>query len=385
MPAQASKSLHGQLYSHIYNRGIASQAIFCDKEDSEAFLGFLKEYLSPSTDSPSKTTFMVRGREYHGVPHRPKNYHGHIELVAYSLLPDHFHLLIKQISEKSLEKLMRSLSTRYSIYFNKKYKRTGPVFDGTYTSLALETDTEVAELIRYLHNNVHQSISSDREYTNKEMSEWLKPGAFDKLTASSEVDYPLLARIAIEKLSLLERIEPEIEAVTTNSESLQNQQPDSLERILLDEEQLERITASVLERIGGKKHRSLDTKVSVGIAILLFVFGFGLGQIRILSTQKPASNVLSVVSSEASPEIAKDPLPTPAPKIWVLVRPVANETKVNIRQNPTTNSKVIGKALPNETFELVNQFEDWYEVKLSDGSVGFISEQYLEVLEQETK
>ncbi len=214
MPDQAyEKTVRGEVYSHIYNRGISDQHIFRDKADFATFVGFLKEYLSPVNIQESrKQTFIVRGRTFNGVPHQPKNYHGHIELSAYSLLPDHFHLLIKQISERSLEKLMRSLSTRYSIYFNKKYKRSGPVFEGPYKSVVLN-DAETQHLIRYIHNEVHQDFSSHLEYLGKRKSEWITITDVVESKMHQEDEQQLLERIAIEKLPSKKKNEKPLERI----------------------------------------------------------------------------------------------------------------------------------------------------------------------------
>src|SRR5438128_456236 len=111
---------------HIYNRGLEARVIFNDHEDYEVFVGYLKGYITPAADpSTIKTTFTVNGKSFKGTPHQPKNYYGKIEILAYSLFDNHFHIVLAQTIEGSLEGFVRSLTTRYSIYFNKKYKRTG--------------------------------------------------------------------------------------------------------------------------------------------------------------------------------------------------------------------------------------------------------------------
>ena len=117
-------------FCHIYNKGVESKVVFNDKKDYEVFLGFIKEYLSiPIDPKNNKKEFTVNGRVFRGVPHQPKNYFNKIELVAYRLSPASFNLLLHQITKGSIESFVRSLCTRYSIYFNKKYQRTGTLFE----------------------------------------------------------------------------------------------------------------------------------------------------------------------------------------------------------------------------------------------------------------
>ena len=136
MPAQnLQRTKEIGIYSHIYNKGVEKRILFNDEEDYAVFLNFLKDYLSALKDPDSlKKDFKVNGRTFQGTPHQPKNYFNQVELLAYSLMPDHFHLILHQKTRGSLESFIRSLCTRYSIYYNKKYQRTGSLFEGPYKS-----------------------------------------------------------------------------------------------------------------------------------------------------------------------------------------------------------------------------------------------------------
>ncbi len=71
---------------------------------------------------------------------RMNNFHGAIHLLAYCLMPNHFHLLIHQKNERALDEFMQSFMTRYTQYFNKRYKRIGPIYQGRYKAAMIETD-----------------------------------------------------------------------------------------------------------------------------------------------------------------------------------------------------------------------------------------------------
>src|SRR4030042_6507556 len=97
---------------HIYNRGVAKLPIFLDTQDYIKFINILNDAL---TKRPLKIiSFDLRGRSYKAVEKQIKNFLDEISLIAYCLMKNHFHLLIKQNSKNSMESFMRSILTRYS-------------------------------------------------------------------------------------------------------------------------------------------------------------------------------------------------------------------------------------------------------------------------------
>ena len=155
MPAPDERPVNQDgVYFHIYNKGVEDRNLFNSDQDFNVFVDYLKDYLSdPPSSKELKKTFSVNGRTFQGVPHQPKNYFGKVDLIAYGLLPDHFHLLVKESSKDSIQKLIRSLSTRYAIYYNKKYKRSGSLFQGPYKSARVKGLPELLYLTRYIHRD----------------------------------------------------------------------------------------------------------------------------------------------------------------------------------------------------------------------------------------
>lgn len=174
MPAKNLRRVaEGGSYIHVYNRGIENKVIFADGDDYQTFLNYLEDYLSaPKSPHSHKTSFTVKGKTYHGVPHQPKNYHNKIELLAYSLQPDHFHIIVHQKEGKSLQAFIRSLCTRYSMYYNKKYNRTGPLFEGPYKSTHIKDNKDLSRLTKYLHKDT--DYSSHAHYSGQKPSPWVK-------------------------------------------------------------------------------------------------------------------------------------------------------------------------------------------------------------------
>jgi len=146
MPAKnIIKEFAPETYYHIYNRGVAKQKIFLDNQDYKVFLGYLKLYLSQPD---------LQGRTLKVAPTRKlKNYYDLARLLAYCLLPNHFHLFVYQKESSTITNFMRSIGTKYSMYFNKKYKRVGPVFQGRYKGVMIVSEIQFIYLSKYIHRN----------------------------------------------------------------------------------------------------------------------------------------------------------------------------------------------------------------------------------------
>lgn len=143
----------GALY-HVIARGNQRQQVFLEEEDYQQYINRLITYQKryPST------------------------------LYAYVLMSNHVHLLIEQ-GETPLFKIMQGLQQSYTIYFNRKYGKTGHLFQGRYKAILCDKDTYLLELIRYIHlNPVRARIvkqageylwSSHRAYLSGRSSAWL--------------------------------------------------------------------------------------------------------------------------------------------------------------------------------------------------------------------
>src|SRR3990172_5725375 len=121
-------------YYHLYNRGVEKRTIFVDHQDEAVLLSYLKEYLSPKnvgdlTKIISDSNSSSKEKSEAAKLLRMNNFVEEIDLLAYCLMPNHFHLLVKQDSARGIEKFMRSLATRYVQYFNHRHeKRVGGLF-----------------------------------------------------------------------------------------------------------------------------------------------------------------------------------------------------------------------------------------------------------------
>ena len=131
-------------YYHLYNRGNSKQKIFLDKNDYKHFIKLL--YLCNS-----KRNFVFRD-----ITENTFEFDRETTLVnigAYCLMPNHFHLLVQEKEENGISKFMQKLSTAYVMYFNTKYGRTGGLFEGKFKSQHVSKDRHMKYLFSYIHLN----------------------------------------------------------------------------------------------------------------------------------------------------------------------------------------------------------------------------------------
>lgn len=159
MPAKNSlKPYTSDGYYHVYNRGVEKRIIFRNEIDYGVFLSYLKEYLLPK-DTKTLLTILANQEssskdKYEATKLlRMNNFYGDITLVAYCLMPNHFHFLIHQNTPNAMDSFMNSMGTRYTMYFNKKDRRIGTLYQGVYKAVLIRTDEQLLQISRYIHRN----------------------------------------------------------------------------------------------------------------------------------------------------------------------------------------------------------------------------------------
>lgn len=145
--------INGQYY-HIYNRSIAKFIIFNSAEDYYRMIDIIKLYCYAD--------FNYKYSRYIELePLIQKNILNSIistnnvliEIVAYCLMPTHFHLILKQIVDDGISKYIARMLNSYSRYFNSKLQRTGPLWAGKFKNVLVSNDEQLLHLTRYIHLN----------------------------------------------------------------------------------------------------------------------------------------------------------------------------------------------------------------------------------------
>ncbi len=150
-------------YYHVFNRGVAKQPIFLDVADKQKFLSLIDRYIC-SSNNESRSD----GLSYPSFD---------VQIVAFCLMGNHFHLLIYQEDPSQISAFMKSLLTAYAMYFNLKYKRKGPVFEGMFQASHIVGDVYLRHITRYIHLNPRTyrtyKWSSLPDYLGKRKIPWL--------------------------------------------------------------------------------------------------------------------------------------------------------------------------------------------------------------------
>lgn len=168
MPAKNSVKIYvPNGFYHVYNRGVEKRIIFLDKQDYKVFIYYLELYLSPKEEVINKINKQVNLTEDEKNSKISKiltmnNYFDEIDLLCFILMPNHFHIILKQKEKNSMELFLHSLILKYVQYFNKKYERVGPLFQGRYKAILINKEEYLLHLSRYVHINIKEILGNNK-------------------------------------------------------------------------------------------------------------------------------------------------------------------------------------------------------------------------------
>jgi putative transposase len=154
--------IKGYFY-HIYNRGANKGNVFLDAEDYGTFIQILAYYLVFPLGKP----LSILNRLKNKVPNlvEDANYESGLKLCVYCIMPNHFHLLIKQdrtpTKTGNVTNLMRRLVIAYAMYFTKKYDHSGTLFQGKFKNILVDSDSQLIQLSKYIHRNPLEKQGSE--------------------------------------------------------------------------------------------------------------------------------------------------------------------------------------------------------------------------------
>jgi len=140
--------LENENYYHVFNRGVDKRDIFLCKEDFERFLSCLKEFNRVEIIGSLKDLSINRS---HSVASQPPS--GLVEIIAFCLNSNHYHLILKQLIEGGISKFMHKVSMGFAHYFNQKNKRSGALFQGAFEAYPINNEQKLAWLSAYVNCN----------------------------------------------------------------------------------------------------------------------------------------------------------------------------------------------------------------------------------------
>jgi len=140
---------------HVYNRGVEKRVVFLDEDD---YLRYIHDLFEFNDEEPTPTTFSYLERKPRSlevplpkIERQPKK--PLVDVLAFCLMPNHVHLMLHQRVASGITEFMRKIGTGYTNFFNKKYQRVGPLFQGTYKFIRLSRHEHLLHLPYYIHAN----------------------------------------------------------------------------------------------------------------------------------------------------------------------------------------------------------------------------------------
>lgn len=169
----ANNTFANNEYYHIYNRGVDKRNVFQDANDYFRFLKSLKEF----NQTEPVVSLYIKDRinkERANVVVRPLRKDKLVEIVAYCLIPNHYHLILKQLKEGGISEFMKRVNGGYTGFFNYKNKRTGSLFQGKFKSIHIDSNEYLLYLSTYVNYNYKIHGRSEKKWIFSSISEYLE-------------------------------------------------------------------------------------------------------------------------------------------------------------------------------------------------------------------
>ncbi|MBT3195238.1 MAG: hypothetical protein HN338_02045 [Candidatus Ruthia sp.] len=171
-------------YYHVFNRGVDKRIIFNTKEQQYFF--FKRLQLLNTTDS---TKYFNNQRNKHKSQDIVGSGGELVSIVAYSLLPNHYHLLLKQKVDGGISQFMQRLGTSYTMYFNRQERRSGALFQGKFKATHLSGDFALPTVSAYVNlNHKHHKINPADNLVKSSIFEYLDQELGERMCNTLEIE-----------------------------------------------------------------------------------------------------------------------------------------------------------------------------------------------------
>lgn len=169
MPYRLTPFINQSFY-HIFNRGANKQKVFLNHNDYNRFFQTIMYYQFSGPKPRFSTYNRFRAKDFTANPKI-------VEIICYCLMPNHFHFLLRQTKKGGLTEFIRKLTNSYTKYFNIKHDRSGPLFQGEFKAVNIETDEQLLHLSRYIHLNPFVSgiVKNLNSFPYSSYKDFIKP------------------------------------------------------------------------------------------------------------------------------------------------------------------------------------------------------------------
>lgn len=153
MPVRKTPIITGEYY-HVFNRGVEKRTTYQGARDYQRFIQSLEYYLNSNPSYRLSKFLQISKEKRTSLQQIERDVHPpQVTIASFTLMPTHFHLLIKQVVDRGISKFVGNVTNSYTKYFNKKHKRNGPLFQGRFKAVRIESDEQLLHVSRYIHLN----------------------------------------------------------------------------------------------------------------------------------------------------------------------------------------------------------------------------------------
>jgi len=149
MPGRQVPLIEDRIY-HIVSKSIAKFKIFRSVKDYKRMKEILKYYQFKSPKIRYSLYLREKNKSFKKLEDKDEKL---VEIISYCLMPTHIHLVLRQVAKNGISIFMAKVLNSYTRYFNTKYKRKGPLWEGRFKNIEVETTEQLYHLTRYIHLN----------------------------------------------------------------------------------------------------------------------------------------------------------------------------------------------------------------------------------------
>lgn len=160
MPTKRPSLINNEIY-HIVIRGVADSLIFQDESDYYRGIFSIYEFnnTKPVVIRERRKERIKEKQSIRGMSSDTRDLL--VEILAFAFMPNHIHLLLKQLKDNGISEFMRKVGTGYASYFNKKYDRAGHLFQARFGAVHIQTDEQFKNVFVYIHTNPTSLVEPD--------------------------------------------------------------------------------------------------------------------------------------------------------------------------------------------------------------------------------
>ncbi|MEX0672673.1 MAG: transposase [Candidatus Paceibacterota bacterium] len=149
-------------YYHLYSRGAEKVKTYRQESDYRRFKeGLYLHNTEQSVNIRDAKKALSLGLTSGGSLYETERGESIVDIGAYCLMPNHFHLLVREKVDGGISKFMQKLMTSYTMFINKKYERTGALFGSSFKARHILDDSHLKYLFAYIHLNPREIVGND--------------------------------------------------------------------------------------------------------------------------------------------------------------------------------------------------------------------------------